>query len=85
MDLGTLRKLDIVGIKGRTSVLLTPVEAARILHTTAGTLAVWRSKKRYPLPFVRVGRRVYYRLQDVEKFISLRTDPGIRCGSVAVT
>lgn len=59
------------------SVLLNPSEAAARLRTTPGVLAVWRSAKRYPLRFVRVGRRIFYRSTDVEKFLELRTEPGV--------
>jgi hypothetical protein len=76
--LPTLRKFDVVGLKNRISELLTPAQTAAALHTTKGVLAVWRSKKRYPLKFVRIGRRIFYRVEDVQKFIELRTDPGVR-------
>lgn len=76
--MATLRKLDIVGLKNRISDLLTPEQTAAALHTTKGVLAVWRSKKRYPLKFVRIGRRIFYRVEDVQAFIEARTDPGVR-------
>lgn len=49
--------------------LLTPSQAAEILGVTIGTLAVWRCTARYPLPFVKIGRRVKYRLNDINNFI----------------
>jgi predicted site-specific integrase-resolvase len=49
--------------------LLTPKKAAEILGVAIGTLAVWRCTARYPLPFVKIGRRVMYREQDVNDFI----------------
>lgn len=49
--------------------LLTPTQAADILGVTIGTLAVWRCTARYPLPFVKIGRRVKYRLSDINNFI----------------
>ena len=58
------------------SVLLNPSETADRLRTTPGVLAVWRSTRRYPLAFVRVGRRIFYRSTGVEKFLELRTDSG---------
>jgi Helix-turn-helix domain len=73
-----LRKFDVVGLKNRISDLLTPKQTAELLHTTPGVLAVWRSKKRYPLRYVRIGTRIYYRAEDVQAFIELRTDPGVR-------
>lgn len=51
------------------TTLLTPKKAAEILGVAIGTLAVWRCTARYPLPFVKIGRRVMYRAQDVNDFI----------------
>jgi predicted site-specific integrase-resolvase len=51
------------------TTLLTPKKAAEILGVAIGTLAVWRCTARYPLPFVKIGRRVMYREQDVNSFI----------------
>lgn len=52
--------------------LLDPPAAARFLGGTTplsvGTLAVWRSTKRYDLPFLKVGRYVRYRKSDLRKF-----------------
>lgn len=53
--------------------LMTPPEAAEILGTTEGTLRVWRCTKRYPLPYVRLGRAIRYRESDVLNFITSRT------------
>lgn len=39
-------------------------EAANILGVTASTLAVWRCTKRYPLPYVKIVRKVFYRSPD---------------------
>jgi len=50
--------------------LLTPAQAAEILGVTIGTLAVWRCTARYPLSFVKIGRRVKYRLADINNFIN---------------
>lgn len=56
--------------------LLTPQETAELLGISKGTLNLWRCKKRYPLPYVKVGRAVRYRLEDVLKFIESRRQPG---------
>ncbi len=53
--------------------LLTRKEAAEILGTTEGTLAVWATNKRYNLPYVKIGRLVKYKLSDLEVFIERRT------------
>ncbi|MCL2913095.1 helix-turn-helix domain-containing protein [Shewanella corallii] len=52
--------------------LLTPNQAAYVLGVTTGTLSVWRCTGRYPLRFVKVGRRVMYRTSDIEDFINGR-------------
>ncbi len=52
------------------NTLLTPAEVARHLGVTAGTLSVWRCTGRYPLNFIKVGRRVMYRQSDVENFVN---------------
>jgi hypothetical protein len=59
------------------SDLRPPAFAAAFLNTTVGTLAVWRCTKRYPLRFVRVGRKIMYRLRDLESFIEERTMSGL--------
>lgn len=51
------------------TTLLTPKKAAEVLGVAIGTLAVWRCTARYPLPFVKIGRRVMYREQDINDFI----------------
>ncbi|WP_418358455.1 helix-turn-helix domain-containing protein [Shewanella basaltis] len=56
------------------NTLLTPAEVARHLGVTAGTLSVWRCTGRYPLNFIKVGRRVMYRQSDVENFVNGGTD-----------
>ena len=52
---------------------LNPEETASILGVTAGTLAVWRCTKRYCLPFVKIGRKIFYRSEDVQSFVESRT------------
>ena len=50
-------------------ILLTPEEAAKILKVEPETLAVWRCTGRYSIPFVKIGRRIRYRVEDLERFI----------------
>lgn len=52
------------------SPLLTPMQAAEQLGVTPHTLSVWRCTNRYPLRYVRVGRLIRYRQDDIEAFIS---------------
>jgi excisionase family DNA binding protein len=52
--------------------LLTTADAARLLDVTPGTLEVWRTTKRYALPYVRVGRNIRYRRSDLVAFVESR-------------
>jgi len=54
------------------TTLLTPKAVSHILGVTVGTLAVWRATNRYDLPYVKFGRLVRYREEDVEAFITSR-------------
>jgi len=53
--------------------LLTRKEAADLLGTTEGTLAVWACNKRYGLPMVKIGRLAKYLSSDLMAFIERRT------------
>jgi len=46
--------------------------AAQILCISPGTLSVWRSRRRYPLPYVKLGHSVRYSRAAVLKFIADR-------------
>ncbi len=52
--------------------LLTKEDVSKILGISVGTLAVWRTTKRYNLPYVKSGRLVRYREEDVQAFINSR-------------
>lgn len=53
--------------------LLDEREAAAILNVSVGTLQVWRSTRRYPLAYTKIGRAVRYRRSAVLAFIASRT------------
>jgi len=53
--------------------LLDERMVARLLGVSRGTLQVWRSTKRVPLKFVKVGRLVRYRVSDIEDYVASRT------------
>lgn len=55
------------------SDVMTPDQAAEYLGIAKQTLAVWRSKGRYDLPFIKMGRRVRYRKTDLDRFLEGRT------------
>ena len=63
-------------VASRPSPLLDEKSAAEILGVSPGTLSVWRCVRRYPLPFVKVGKSVRYRMADLEHFIESRTVGG---------
>lgn len=52
--------------------LLTPIEVSEILGVSVETLNVWRATNRYPLPYIKAGRLVRYRMADVNQFIESR-------------
>ena len=56
----------------RNADLLTEVEAANFLSLEPKTLAVWRSTKRYPLSYLKVGRLVRYYKSDLIAFLESR-------------
>jgi excisionase family DNA binding protein len=53
--------------------LLTNDQAAEYLGITPRTLEVWRCTKRYPIPFIKVGRLVRYRKSSLDAFHASRT------------
>ena len=58
------------------SPLLTPEQAAEILGTTVGTLAVWRCRREHGIPYVKIGGSVRYRREDLEADIAAHTVRG---------
>ena len=56
-----------------TPKVMTSQQAAEYLGINPQTLGIWRCTGRYPLPFVKVGRKVVYDKADLDKFIQDRT------------
>lgn len=54
------------------SSLLTRAQAAEYLAIRPQTLAVWATTGRYRLPYVRIGTRAMYRIEDLQRFIESR-------------
>lgn len=51
--------------------LLTPTEVCELLKVRPRTLEDWRLRRTGPnLPFVRIGRAVRYRAEDVQRLIA---------------
>jgi excisionase family DNA binding protein len=60
----------------RSSDLLSQEEAAVFLRLRPDTLATWRCTKAHKIPFVKCGRRVFYRLSDLTAWLESRViDP----------
>lgn len=55
------------------SKLLNSTQAANYIGVAPGTLEVWRSTKRYNLPYIKVGRLVKYRKESLDAFLESRT------------
>lgn len=55
------------------SRLVNREQAARYLGISSQTLSVWACQGRYDLKYVKVGRRVMYRISDLEAFLERRT------------
>jgi len=49
--------------------LLTPKEVARALQIEEQTLAVWRCQHRYNLPWLKIGSKIRYRIEDVQAYL----------------
>lgn len=54
--------------------LLTTTEAAGYLSTKPHTLEIWRCTRRYALPYIKVGRNIRYRREDLDAFLRTRTE-----------
>lgn len=52
--------------------LLNNSQAADFLDVSPGTLNVWRCTKRYDLPYLRVGRKILYDINDLRAFLEAR-------------
>lgn len=56
--------------------LLDTVQAAAVIDTKPETLEVWRSTKRYNIPFIKIGRKVRYRKSALLYWLESRTQGG---------
>lgn len=53
--------------------LLNRGQAAEYISVQPQTLAVWATTGRYGLPFIKVGRKVFYKIDDLNTFLASRT------------
>ncbi|MDX9979795.1 MAG: helix-turn-helix domain-containing protein [Lentisphaeria bacterium] len=49
--------------------LVRPPEAADYLGVSVATLAAWRCTKARRVPYLKVGRLIFYRLRDLDRFL----------------
>jgi predicted DNA-binding transcriptional regulator AlpA len=57
--------------------LLLPKMTAEMLGVKETTLTTWRSKKRYPLRFLKIGKLIRYRKSDVDAFLDFCSQGGL--------
>ena len=57
-----------------TAILLTTAEAAEVLRLAPITLHRWRNAGKGP-PYIEMGRKVYYRRVDLERWIEEQQRP----------
>lgn len=60
----------------RVSALLTTDEVANLFDLHPGSIRAGRSKKTLALPFIRIGRSVRYRPEDVAAFLEAHKEGG---------
>lgn len=60
--------------------LFPPQLTAERLGVKEPTLATWRSKKRYPLRYVKIGKLIRYRQSDIEAFLDYCSRNGVPVG-----
>lgn len=53
--------------------LLDKKQAANYLNIKEKTLDVWNCTKRYNLKYIKVGRLIRYRQEDLDQFLTERT------------
>ena len=64
--------IDSLDLPTASPKLLTPKQTAEMLGIAVQTLAIWRCTNRYQLPYVKVGRLVRYRAEQVAEFLHER-------------
>ena len=73
-----LSKGTVTAMGATRPKLLTEAEAADYLSVEPQTLCAWRCTRRYNLRFIKVGRLVRYRFEDLEAFLAERTVGALR-------
>lgn len=52
--------------------LLNNQQAAQYIDVSPGTLEVWRSQRRYGIPYHKIGGKVRYRREDLDRWLESR-------------
>lgn len=52
--------------------LISPKELAEYLGISINSLAVWRTNKTYPIPYIKVGGKIRYDLDDINQWLNNR-------------
>lgn len=60
---------DNIFLDKKQPVLLTQKQVAAYLNTTVDTLNVMRHKGTNPIPFLRWGRAIRYRKEDLDQWV----------------
>jgi len=55
------------------SKLMSPKELSEYIGVKESSLAVWRTNKTYPLPYIKVGGLIRYNKDAVDKWLESRT------------
>ena len=50
--------------------LLSNDEAAEYLGIKPNTLTIWRTTKRFEIPYIQIGRKIKYKKSDLDKFLN---------------
>lgn len=61
-----------VAVQQRQAERLPNRAAAAYLGITEHTLDVWRCTKRYPIPYIKVGSRIFYLKADLDRWLESR-------------
>ena len=61
------------GVSNTRPRLFSNEEAAAHIGVNPRTLEVWRCTKRHQIPFIKVGRLVRYRREDLDRWLASRT------------
>jgi Helix-turn-helix domain len=48
---------------------LTDSEVSEMLHITTQNLGQWRSRKKPHIPFLKIGKKIYYEKSDIRVFL----------------